>query len=74
MKTEVEQTTDTVKDITIVAEDPFISTSGLRRFALEKLPKESVLREIILLEEKELTTEQFLSKLPIWLRLLDHGE
>lgn len=74
VKVKVEHTTDKGEDTTAVAEDPVINTSDLRRFAMEKLHKKSILREIVLLEEKELTVEQFLSKLPIWLRLLNHGE
>lgn len=51
--------------------DAKISTANLRDFALRRLPEGSILREVILLEEKELTPGQFLSKLPIWLRLLN---
>lgn len=46
-----------------------IKTSSLRRFASEKLPSSSVLREVLMAENEKLTAEEFLAKLDIWLHL-----
>lgn len=71
-KTEGQDTTDFVDAEPIKMEDRKISMKGLHRFAKERLPKESILREIILMEKAELTPEQYLDRLEIWLRLFDH--
>lgn len=70
-KTEVQDTSDFVDAAPIKREDRKINMKGLHRFAKEKLPKESILREIILMEKAELTPQQFLDRLEIWLRLLN---
>jgi hypothetical protein len=69
-KTEVHDIPDFVDTAPITQEDTNISTEGLRRFVLEKLPKESVLREVILSEKEELTAEEFIAKMEVWLVLL----
>lgn len=72
-KTEVQDTSDFVDVAPVKQEDARISTAGLRHFALEKLPKESVLREVILAEKEKLTPEEFIAKMEVWLVLLDRS-
>jgi hypothetical protein len=36
------------------------------------LPKESVLREVILSGKEELTAEEFMAKMEVWLVLFNH--
>ncbi|MDI6819862.1 MAG: hypothetical protein QMC89_03040 [Candidatus Hodarchaeaceae archaeon] len=43
----------------------------LKKFALERLPKESSLREVILAESDEITTQDFLAKVDVWLKLAE---
>ena len=45
----------------------------LRAFALEKLPKDLMLRDFLLTEPDELPVEEFLSRLSVWIRLLKVG-
>ncbi len=71
-KTEVRDTSDFVDAAPIKQEDTKVSTEGLRRFVLEKLPEKSVLREVILSEKEELTPEEFIAKMEVWLVLLNH--
>jgi hypothetical protein len=71
-KTEVQDTSDFVDVAHIKQEDTKVSTKGLRRFVLEKLPKKSVLREVVLSEKEELTAEEFIAKMEVWLVLLNH--
>jgi hypothetical protein len=73
-KTEVQDTSDFVDAPPIKREGRKISMKGLHRFAKEKLPKESILREIILLEKAELSPEEFIGRMGLWLNLLDRGE
>ncbi len=70
-KTEVEDTPSQLEITAINREDARINTASLRRFALEKLPKESVLRQVILAEKEELTPEEFIARIEIWSRLLN---
>jgi hypothetical protein len=70
-KTDVGDTSDLVDAAPIKQEYTKVSTSGMRSFVLEKLPKESVLREVILSEKEELTPEEFIAKMEIWLVLLN---
>jgi len=42
----------------------------LKEFAFNHLPKDSMLRDIILSEEDEISVSTFLARLPIWLKLL----
>lgn len=42
----------------------------LKEFALEKLPQNSALREVLLSEKDDLTVDGYLAKLNIWLMLL----
>ena len=46
-----------------------IDISRLRNFALDTLPPESPLREVLAAEANELRVDVFLARLPIWLRL-----
>ena len=46
----------------------------LKRFALRKLPQGSALREVLLTEGDSLSPLEFLSKLDIWLKLLEREE
>ena len=47
-----------------------INIRSLKNFAFEKLPKSSILRELLLDEKEELWMEEFLAKLDLWLKLL----
>jgi Mn-dependent DtxR family transcriptional regulator len=46
-----------------------VKLGNLRQFALDKLEKNSTLRDLLLGEKEELGTEEFLSKADIWLKL-----
>ena len=46
-----------------------VNLQPLKAFAL-KLPSNSTLREILLLEDDELDVHTFLARMPIWLRLI----
>lgn len=46
-----------------------IKTRGLKEFASERLPRGSVLRDLLLNEKDELTPEEFFSKMDVWLRV-----
>lgn len=41
----------------------------LKKFAMNKLPTNSGLRDVILVEKDELSREEFLAKMDIWLNL-----
>lgn len=47
-----------------------VSIVALKKFAEERLPRESTLREVLLTERDELSAGEFLAKLDVWLRLL----
>ncbi|MEM3476222.1 MAG: hypothetical protein QXF83_05825 [Candidatus Bathyarchaeia archaeon] len=47
-----------------------LSIRGLKDFALNNLPKGSVLREVLLMEKDELEVNEFLIKMDVWLKLL----
>jgi len=51
-----------------------INLEPLKRFALEKLGRESALRDILLQEKDEVSPAEFLIKLEIWLALLRRQE
>lgn len=52
-----------------------INIRRLKDFAFTKLPKDWILREIILSEEEnELDIDVFLIRLPVWLKLLGRVE
>jgi len=46
-----------------------VDLRALKSFALEKLPKDWPLHDIILSEEDELAIQIFLARLSVWLRL-----
>lgn len=46
-----------------------INTSSLRRFASQRLPSSSVLREVLMAERERLTVREFLAKMDVWLLL-----
>jgi len=46
-----------------------ILTRQLKDFALEKLPKGSALRDVLLAEDDELDAEVLLAKADVWLKL-----
>jgi len=41
----------------------------LQKFAFSELPRNSVLRDILLAETRELDVSTFLERLPVWLQL-----
>lgn len=47
-----------------------IDISGLKTFAMQRLPQNLALRQEILEEETKMTIDVFLARLSIWLRLL----
>jgi hypothetical protein len=47
-----------------------IDIRRLKRFALEHLPRDSPLRDVLLAEEDELSVQDFLAKMDLWLKLL----
>jgi len=47
-----------------------LNIQGLKRFALDKLPRDSPLRELLLSERDELDKSEFLAKMDVWLKLL----
>jgi len=46
-----------------------VNIKKLKEFALEKLPKNSALREILISEEDKMDITVFLARLPLWLKL-----
>jgi hypothetical protein len=46
-----------------------VNIKKLKEFAIHKLPKNSVLRDILISEEDELDINIFLARLPVWLKL-----
>jgi hypothetical protein len=46
-----------------------LNISRLRKFALDELPRNWALREVLLAENEEIDTSVFLALLPLWLRL-----
>ncbi|MEM3733276.1 MAG: hypothetical protein QXK81_07225 [Candidatus Bathyarchaeia archaeon] len=46
-----------------------LSMKSLKDFALNNLPKGSVLREVLLMEKDELEVNEFLIKMDVWLKL-----
>ncbi len=70
-KGEVQDTPDFLDAAPTICEERKISMKALHQFAKNRLPKESILREIILMEKGELTPQQFLDRVEIWLRLFD---
>jgi hypothetical protein len=68
---EVEDSRSQLEITTVNRKDARLNTARLRRFALEKLPKESVLRQVVLAEKEELTPEEFVARIEIWFRLLN---
>jgi hypothetical protein len=51
-----------------------ISLRVLKQFAVEKLPKDWPLREVLVTEEDEIGAIEFLAKARVWLVLLRHGQ
>ena len=48
-----------------------VNISGLKRCATERLPSNSPLRGVLLLERDQLTAKDFLAKMDVWMRLLN---
>jgi hypothetical protein len=70
-KTELKEAPDLLDTAPTMCEDKKISMKPLHRFAKDKLPRESLLREILLMEKQELSPEQFVDRMQIWLRLME---
>lgn len=47
-----------------------VNIKSLRKFANDKLPWNSILRELLLSESDLMDAEEFLVKMEVWLRLL----
>lgn len=69
MVRETEDSASVENDTAFRTEHIRISTAGLRRLAMERLPASSALRDVLLAESENLTVEEFLAKLDIWLLL-----
>ncbi|MDH5266272.1 MAG: hypothetical protein OEW62_01185 [Candidatus Bathyarchaeota archaeon] len=48
-----------------------INIRRIRNFAFTQLPKEWVLREVLLAENQEIDVFTFLARLPVWLQLIN---
>ena len=48
----------------------YINIKKMKIFAYEKLPKDSHLRNVLLIEDDEISVDEFLTSSKIWLRLL----
>jgi hypothetical protein len=48
-----------------------VTIRALKEFASERLPKGSALRDLLLTEKDELTAEEFLSKMDVWIRVFN---
>jgi hypothetical protein len=46
-----------------------VNISRLRKFAIEELPRNWVLREVLIAEDEEVELSVFLARVPLWLRL-----
>jgi len=46
-----------------------VNIGRLRKFALEELPRNWVLREVLITEDEEIDVSTFLARMPLWLRL-----
>jgi len=46
----------------------------LKQFAAERLPTESALRQVLLVEEDKIPISEFVCKSSLWLKLLKRGE
>ena len=51
--------------------DKLVDIRPLKKWASEYLPRNSKLREIILLEKDQLAPDIFLARMDVWLKLLD---
>ena len=51
----------------------YVSMQSLKQFAQEKLP-DSALKEILMSEGDEISAQEFIAKLPIYLKLLKRVE
>jgi hypothetical protein len=49
---------------------PKVNIQRLKDFAFKEIPRDNLLREILLSERDELEITEFASKIDIWLRLL----
>lgn len=49
---------------------PKVNIQRLKDFAFKEIPRDNVLRELLLSERDELETTELTSKIDIWLRLL----
>jgi hypothetical protein len=47
-----------------------VDMTPLKRLALKRLPPASALREVILNEPDEISSSEYIAKLPIWQKLL----
>lgn len=48
-----------------------INIQSLKKYAIDKLPHNSILRNIIQSEKQHLTIPEFLAKTEIWLKLIE---
>jgi len=53
-----------------MSDEKSVDVRRLKTFAMEKLPKKSALREILVTEKDRLDVIEFLAKADIWLRLI----
>ncbi|MHA1973481.1 MAG: hypothetical protein ACTSW1_10835 [Candidatus Hodarchaeales archaeon] len=51
-----------------------LNLKPLKQFVLEKLPKRSILRDLILSEQNQVRSSDFFTKMDLWLKLLNLEE
>ena len=58
-----------------MSRDKQLDVRSLKRWARKKLPRDSKLRELILLDADRMQSQAFLTKIEVWLSLYDieHG-
>ena len=54
-----------------MSRDKQLDVRSLKKWAKKKLPSDSKLRELILLDEDRMLPEAFLAKMDVWLALYD---
>mgnify|MGYP001005640188 CR=1 FL=1 len=50
--------------------EKIVNITPLKQLAIERLPKDSTLREVLLCEPDEMTATEYLIKIPTWQKLL----
>lgn len=51
-----------------------VNTTSLKKFATSNLSEHQILKELLLEEQSEISSEEFLIKISVWLKLLKKDE